>query len=126
MGGSRRPARRRRAMWRASDQRGPGLLIVAALLAVACGAPAAPTPATGKPASQPPAGVASGAAAQAANPASPAAPVPRQRVRVSYGAAVGSMQPIVAAKMLGEWASEGLDVEVDKIPSNTSVAALVA
>ncbi|HEY7063401.1 MAG TPA: ABC transporter substrate-binding protein [Chloroflexota bacterium] len=103
------------------------LLVAAALVTLACGGSASPAAAPAKPASQPPSGAASGGgAAPSAGSASHAAPGPRQHIRVAYGAAVGSMVPIIAANKLGEWTSEGLDVEVDKIPSNTSVAALVA
>jgi ABC-type nitrate/sulfonate/bicarbonate transport system substrate-binding protein len=112
-------------MWRVNMGRGAALLVGAALLAVACGTPAAPAGAPAKPAGQSPSGGAAGSE-PAAGAASQAAPGPRQHVRVSYGASVGSMVPIIAANKLGEFESEGLEVDVKQIPSNTSVAALVA
>ncbi|HLH25258.1 MAG TPA: ABC transporter substrate-binding protein [Chloroflexota bacterium] len=109
-------------MKRASIIPRAGLLLAALLVAGACGSPAppaaAPAPPGGPAAASP--GVSAPSGASAANPAT------RQHVRVSYGAPVGSMAPIVAANKLDEWASAGLDVDVQRIPSNTSVAALVA
>jgi|SRR5581483_1483368 len=104
-------------MGRALRRAQTGLIMVAVLLAVACGAPAAPS-GQGAPA---PSGASPAGAAGATS-----APGPRQHIRVSYGAPVGSMVPIVAANKLGEWESQGLDVEVQRIPSNTSIAALIA
>src|SRR3954470_164972 len=87
-------------------------LVTLALLVGACSGSA---PAAGKrpPAPQPaPAGVPSGAA-----PSSASAPAPqtRQRLRISYGATIGVHVPIYAANRLGEWESQGLDVEVQRI-----------
>ncbi len=113
-------------MWGASIGRGVALLVGAALLAVACGTPTAPAGAPAKPVGQSSAGAGAAGSEPAAGAASQAAPSPRQHVRVSYGASVGSMVPIIAANKLAEWESEGLDVDVKQIPSNTSVAALVA
>src|SRR5262249_30230231 len=111
-------------MWRAWMGRGAALVVGAALLAVACGAPTAPAGAPAKPAGQSPSSGGAAGSEPGAGAASQAAPGPRQHVRVSYGASVGSMVPIIAANKLGELESEGLDVDVKQIPSNTSVAAL--
>src|SRR5437764_8572731 len=92
----------REAMWRTSIGQAAGLLVGAALLAVACGTPTAPAGAPAKPGGQSPAGGGAAGSEPAAGAASQAAPGPRQHVRVSYGAAVGSMVPIIAANKLGE------------------------
>jgi ABC-type nitrate/sulfonate/bicarbonate transport system substrate-binding protein len=100
-----------------------GILIAgAALLLAACAAPAAPAGGPARAAAPP----ASGEGAAAAAPAQPAPPPPRQRLRISYGATVGVHVPIVAADRLGEWESAGLEVDVQRIATNTSISALVA
>jgi NitT/TauT family transport system substrate-binding protein len=108
----------------ASVRRGLVWLAGAALLTAAC---ATPAPSASQPAS------AAGAPASAPQPGGPAvssapapAAQPRQRLRISYGATVGVHVPIVAANRLGEWESAGLDVEVQRIATATSISALLA
>ncbi len=85
----------------------------AALLAAACGAPA--------PSSNPPPQPAAGTSAP-----TPPTPRPRQTLRASYGASIAVHTPLVAAQQTGEWEAEGLDVEVQRIATNTSITALLA
>jgi ABC-type nitrate/sulfonate/bicarbonate transport system substrate-binding protein len=98
------------------------LLMAVACFALACSA-AAP-PAAG-PAPRAPAGASNAPANGASGAASPA-PQPRQHLRISYGANIGVHAPIYAANRLDEWASEGLDVELQRIATATSISALVA
>jgi NitT/TauT family transport system substrate-binding protein len=95
------------------------VLTAAALLATAC---AAPAPSAGNPAPAAPSAPASSSTAGGASPAAQ----PRQHLRISYGATVGVHVPIVAANRLGEWESQGLDVDVQRIATATSISALIA
>jgi len=94
------------------------LAIGVLLLAAACAGPA--------PSSPPPPAAGQGAAASAAGAAAPPTVRPRQTLRASYGAAIAVHTPIVAAQQTGEWEVAGLDVEVQRIATNTSITALVA
>src|SRR5205085_4084290 len=73
------------------------------------------------------------AAGQAANPpaaggAPAAAPTvrPRLSLHASYGASIAVHTPIFAAQRMGEWEAEGLDVDVQRIATSTSITALLA
>src|SRR5262249_13586437 len=81
---------------------------------------AAPAGAAAKPAGDAPPGAAPAAAGQ------PAAARPRQSLRASYGATVAVHVPLIAAQRLGEWESEGVDVDVQRIATSTSITALIA
>src|SRR5712692_2144823 len=96
------------------------LVCFVAVLAVGCAGSPAPGGAAAKPAGDQPSSAAAPAAAQ------PAAARPRQSLRASYGATVAVHVPLVAAQRLGEWESEGVDVEVQRIATNTSITALIA
>ena len=89
---------------------------VCLLLALACAAPAPSTSAPAAPGAGP-SGTSAGAASVART---------SQRLRVSYGATVGVHVPILLAQRLGEFEREGLDVEVQRVPTNTSITALLA
>jgi ABC-type nitrate/sulfonate/bicarbonate transport system substrate-binding protein len=47
-------------------------------------------------------------------------------LRASYGVPIAVHTPIFAAQQLGEWEAEGLDVEVQRIATSTSITALLA
>jgi NitT/TauT family transport system substrate-binding protein len=101
------------------------LFTAMAMLAAACAAPAPSAPSKAAPPAAAPSG-GQAAAPSAPSAAAPAAPQPRQRLRVSYGALVGVHVPIVAADRLGEWEANGLEVEVTRIATAQSIAALIA
>jgi ABC-type nitrate/sulfonate/bicarbonate transport system substrate-binding protein len=94
----------------------------AALVAAACAAPSAPSGPAAKPvqgqAANPPTVVGAPAVAPTARP--------RLTLRASYGVPIAVHTPIFAAQQMGEWESEGLDVEVQRIATSTSITALLA
>src|SRR5262245_40032402 len=101
------------------------LVCCAAVLAVGCSGSPAPGGAAPKPAGDQPSSAAPAAAGQPAA-AQPAAARPRQSLRASYGATVAVHVPLIAAQRLGEWESEGVDVDVQRIATSTSITALIA
>ncbi|HLH24964.1 MAG TPA: ABC transporter substrate-binding protein [Chloroflexota bacterium] len=97
--------------------------LLAGMLLAACSGAAS---SGGAPAPTAPAGTSNAASASAASSAIATAPAPRQHLRISYGATVGVHVPIVAANRLGEWEQEGLDVDVQRIATASSISALLA